>query len=734
MNDNDRVCPRTGRAVPSAPKRPRLWSSFSILGLASLAWFLIRVVPKPTRATYPCQRAAAPLAAGFLGWLAGLAAPVVLFRKARTLADGRRARAAWVAAAAALAAAGTWTLAGSPALLRAAPAAGDPPYTLLDGPLQPVGVARGIAPGRVVWVHDPKAVRWELTGSWWEDAYNDQPAIDAMLSRSLQWLTNEKTDPKAWDALFRYYNRTHGRGDTGYRAGEKIAIKVNLNNTTGHGTIPRLNTSPHLTLSLVKQLVAAAGVKPATITILDPSRFVPGNLFDKIHGPYPDVVFVDHIGGDGRVKAEFTMGAIPFSSPGKNANGVATAAVEATYMIDASVLKGHVSSGVTLSAKNLFGLTSIDPDWHKNDHHGFAPNRDGTPSYSAFVDFLGHKDMGEKTVLFLMDALYANDLVDDPPHLKWKMAPFNGQWPASLFASQDGVALDSVSLDFLRSEWPNLADLSYCDDYMREAALADNPPSKAVYDPEGDGTRLTSLGVHEHWNNATDKKYSRNLGKSEGIELYTGPTDPWPSFVPAGYAGSPFGDDRNPRAPQRIPGRLQCELYDVGGSGVAYSDSDDKNSGSGALNPIDGSYLHGFRADEAVDISFTKDQGDPPPDFSEFDRVTPEHDSLYLGWTEPGEWVNYTTQVEKTGKYTVDVMYTSNGEGRFELYVDNAPRGTITLPTTHDDKDPVAWRQWHHWNKAVGALDLDLPAGRHLVRIQLLAGNTNLDYLEFRGK
>jgi hypothetical protein len=209
---------------------------------------------------------------------------------------------------------------------------------------------------------------------------------------------------------------------------------------------------------------------------------------------------------------------------------------------------------------------------------------------------------------------------------------------------------------------------------------------------------------------------------------------PLPSFVPAGYAGAPFGDARNPKAPQRIPGRLQCELYDVGGSGVAFSDSDGKNSGSGALNPIDGSYLHGFRAGEAVDISYTKDQGAPPPDFSEFDRVTPEHNSLYLGWTEPGEWVNYTVAVEKAGPYTVDVMYTSNGEGRFGLYVDDALRGTITLPTTHDDKDPVAWRQWHHWNKVVGALDLDLKAGLHLVRIALLAGNTNLDYLEFRRK
>ncbi|HVO13274.1 MAG TPA: DUF362 domain-containing protein [Vicinamibacteria bacterium] len=502
------------------PRRTRPWL-LPVAGFVALAWFLVRVLPKPTRAVYPCQRAAAPVAAGFLAWLAGLVAPAFALRRARALAAPSSSRVAWLAVGAAVAAAGGWSLTSLPARL-GADARTAPPYVLFDGPLQPVGVARGIAPGRVAWVHDPGAVRWEMAGAWWEDAYNDQAAIDAMLSRAVQWLTNEETDGRAWDALFHYYNRTHGRGEAGYRAGEKIAIKVNLNNTTGHGALPRLNTSPHLTLSLVKQLVAA-GIAPAAITVLDPSRFVPAYLYDKIHGPYPDVVFVDHAGGDGRVKAEFKAGAIPFSEHGGNATGVATAAVEATYLIDASVLKGHVSSGVTLSAKNFFGLTSIDPDWHKNAHHGFDPRRDGTPAYSAFTDFLGHQDMGEKTVLFLMDALYANDLVDDPPHLKWKMAPFHGQWPSSLLASQDGVALDSVSLDFLRSEWPNLADLSYCDDYMVEAALADNPPSKTVYDPEGDGTRCRSLGVHEHWNNAVDKKYSRNLGRSQGIELYTGP-------------------------------------------------------------------------------------------------------------------------------------------------------------------------------------------------------------------
>jgi hypothetical protein len=57
------------------------------------------------------------------------------------------------------------------------------------------------------------------------------------------------------------------------------------------------------------------------------------------------------------------------------------------------------------------------------------------------------------------------------------------------------------------------------DNYLHEAALAGQPPSKTLYAPDGGGTRLTSLGVHEHWNSPEQKQYSRNLGKGPGIEL-----------------------------------------------------------------------------------------------------------------------------------------------------------------------------------------------------------------------
>jgi hypothetical protein len=109
------------------------------------------------------------------------------------------------------------------------------------------------------------------------------------------------------------------------------------------------------------------------------------------------------------------------------------------------------------------------------------------------------------------------------------MAPFGdgvtGDWPSSLLVSLDPVAVDSVGYDFLRHEWPHVVTGNQGQlgegpqDYLHEAAQADNPPSGSFYDPGKSGVRLASLGVHEHWNNPTDKQYSRNLGTGAGIEL-----------------------------------------------------------------------------------------------------------------------------------------------------------------------------------------------------------------------
>lgn len=185
---------------------------------------------------------------------------------------------------------------------------------------------------------------------------------------------------------------------------------------------------------------------------------------------------------------------------------------------------------------------------------------------------------------------------------------------------------------------------------------------------------------------------------------------------------------------QQIPGKVQCELYDLGGEGVAFHDTDNKNEGSGGLNPANGTFLNEFRMNEAVDISYTKFKD--IVDNSPYNLVEPEKDQLYVGWTSPGEWINYTVKVNKTGTYTIGLMYTASGDGGIALYLDGKMlTETLKVPSTRSDKEPVAWRQWHHWNRIDELATVKLKKGIHVLTLKTISnGNMNYDYLHFKLK
>lgn len=389
------------------------------------------------------------------------------------------------------------------------------------GKNHPVGTPVGINPGRVAWSHAPGVALWnKVDGRWYEDRWNSQELTDSMISDVICTLTGERTDKRSWQALFKDFNKRNGKGNKGYRNGEQIAVKLNLNNTFDYADNEQLNASPHLTLSLLRSLVNEGGVPQECITLFDASRFMTDALFNKCHTEFPHVHYVDNEGTSGREKATYTENAIPYSCDnGKLARGLANCAIEADYLINVALLKGHGGQGVTLCGKNWYGATDINRNFRKNQHNNFNQDRGGKPRFMTFTDFMGHKDLGGKTMLFLIDGLYGSMDVNGAPSGRWKMAPFNNEWPCSLFGSQDGVAIDAVGIDFLTSEFPAMPDVDYCDMYLVEAAMADAPLSGTVYDPEQDGKSLKSLGVLEHWNNPVDKQYSKNLGKDYGIEL-----------------------------------------------------------------------------------------------------------------------------------------------------------------------------------------------------------------------
>ncbi len=192
------------------------------------------------------------------------------------------------------------------------------------------------------------------------------------------------------------------------------------------------------------------------------------------------------------------------------------------------------------------------------------------------------------------------------------------------------------------------------------------------------------------------------------------------------YAGKPFQEKI-----QMIPGKVQCELYDQGGEGIAYHDSDSVNNGSGRLNPANGTILNEFRMAEGVDISYTKSN---EIDNSPYNLVEPEMEQFYVGWTEPGEWINYTVMVTRSGTYEIGLMYTASGNGSISISFDGKPvSGELQVASTRSDQEPVPWRQWHHWNRIESLGVVKLKKGIHILRLNTVSnGNMNYDYLDFK--
>ena len=539
-----------GRARALFSKIGKLRWAFPLVGFLSLVWFMIRVIPKPSRAGYPCQRTAFPIASGFVFWLVGISTSFLFFRRARKRMYQARYVLGMVSFAVAIFVLGV-TYIGTPA--ETAVAADESPFIPIDAPNDPVGKGRGIHPGRVVWIHDADATSWDgESGYWWEAENTDHEIVASMLSRSLQTLVGKSNDQDAWQALFEDFNARRGKGPVAYQPGEHIAIKLNLNQARSYRHPENaLYPSPQLVLALLRQLVEVAGVPPAQIALYDITKYIPETLLNPVQAAFPGVRLIDWEGGPGRQQYERDSSVmihwsedLTIERAGGNPAFLPRCVTQAEYVINLGNMKGHRLAGVSFCAKNHFGSISVS----RADRGGVpwqtAPGaaglhpyisvhdfRIGNPrwesyerpmgTYNPIVDLMGHQHLGEKTLLFMVDGLYATSYenAEIEARNRWQSSPFNGDWTSSLFISQDGVAIDSVCLDFLRTE-PTMDQVyGSVDNYLHEAALAHNPPSGTSYDPEGDGVPLGSLGAHEHWNNPIDKAYSRNLGTGSGIEL-----------------------------------------------------------------------------------------------------------------------------------------------------------------------------------------------------------------------
>lgn len=397
---------------------------------------------------------------------------------------------------------------------------------------EPYGTGIGAMPGRVVWVYDKGSVLWDGKGYWWETKNFEESVIQKMVNDSIASLGGKETVKDGWNALFQAHNAEKNKGNVGYAAGEKIVIKANINGSgvfddDTSGETQMSYTNPVLLKTLLVSLVEEAGAAPSDITVYDVSRLFPDYMVEMCTGGILEGVhFVDRRNGVADKNAPIHW-SYEFSGA---VNYLPTCVTEADYMINLANLKGH-SYGITLCGKNHFGSfingNEMRPPEGANLHQFLTQNE--MNAYSPLTDLMANEQFGGKTVLYMLDALICapsegSSITGD--NSRWQQEPFHGNYTSSVLVSQDPVAIDSVGADFLISE-PAVTDNNgvlkdnpNVENYLHEAGLVRNAPSGNVY-YNGNGKKVTNLGVHEHWNNVAEKKYSRNLGKDEGIELVT---------------------------------------------------------------------------------------------------------------------------------------------------------------------------------------------------------------------
>lgn len=149
--------------------------------------------------------------------------------------------------------------------------------------------------------------------------------------------------------------------------------------------------------------------------------------------------------------------------------------------------------------------------------------------------------------------------------------------------------------------------------------------------------------------------------------------------------------------PAKIPGRIEAEEFDYGGEGNAYHDLDEVNHNKGTLR------------DEWVDMSNTA-----------------------IGYTQVGEWLEYTVEVEEDGEYSLESRVASgNATSQFTLYLDNqfiipgadgTPGGFVDVPNTGD---------WETYTTVGNKLNY-LTKGKHILKIEITGDYVDIDYLDFK--
>jgi hypothetical protein len=324
---------------------------------------------------------------------------------------------------------------------------------------------------RVVHTHSNAATFWDYATGWYGD-YVDQSVVDTMTELGMMDLTGASSRADAWRAVI-----------PAYSVGQKVAIKINLNNASCNTSNQVIDALPQPINSVILGL-KEIGVPEDAIRVYDVTRGwhngqMPARLVARVTALYPNIQFHSYDGGCSTELGYSATEKIHFNvPPGRSISDrpICNALVEAAYLINMPIMKKHGMAGVTLGFKNHFG--SID---HCDYVHWSVELGNGQylSTYNGLVDIYNNPHFKGKTVLTIGDALYGAR-INNYNEVPSPWPTFGNRSPNSLFFSKDPVAIDCVMYDFLGAEGGVLAK---SDDYLKLA-------------------QASGLGTFEHWDAA----------------------------------------------------------------------------------------------------------------------------------------------------------------------------------------------------------------------------------------
>ena len=243
-------------------------------------------------------------------------------------------------------------------------------------------------------------------------------------------------------------------------------------------------------------------------------------------------------------------------------------------------------------------------------------------------------------------------------------------------------------------------------EFVVQAASAEDGNKIEIHTDSATGTLA---GVCSLKNTGNKTTYVENTCKVEGLKgivdqlflVFKGSKDSTMAIKAWGFEGSgttpptpqqPYGDK-----PWEVPGKIEAENYDVPGSGrgdvSSYSDKNAENQGDAE-----------FRDAEGVD-------------------VVKGGSGYAIGYTEAGEWLEYTVDVKTTGDYKLTVNAASGSKTSSILFtVDgNALSDTVKIPQTD-----TTWNVY----KLIDGGSVKLTEGSHIIRLSITGSYVNVDWFK----